>query len=219
MGIFNTFGAVSGQMSAKQEHLQIANALLEELKVPGKLAAILSSLRASEHATLLPRWIAGEISPVTASVVQQGLSRLRSYRIWKLERECRAVSLKRVWRSCCPSPSASLPRMARSPPKVKRPERFPRTSTTSSRRFARGSRGFSPTRFFYVSLIWFFLIGRPRKNKSGNPVGSAAGIRGRRKFLARDIDIDRDSLAVAAVDDHKKTLGGHSSDIPVGTYR
>ncbi len=73
MGTFNSFGAVSGQMSAKQEHLQIANALLEELKVPGKLAAILSSLRASEHAILLPRWIAGETSPVTASVVQQGL--------------------------------------------------------------------------------------------------------------------------------------------------
>ncbi len=74
MGIFNTFGAVSGQMSAKQEHLQIANALIEELLMPGKLAAIHASLKASDQGNLLRQWISGQSAPVTATAVQQGLT-------------------------------------------------------------------------------------------------------------------------------------------------
>ena len=73
MGIFNTFGAVSGQMSAKQEHLQIAKALIEEFLKPGKLAATLSSLKASDQGNLLRRWISGDSAPVTATAVQQGI--------------------------------------------------------------------------------------------------------------------------------------------------
>ena len=73
MGVFNTFGAVSGQMSAKQEQLQVANALVEELKMPGKLVEILSSFKASGQIALVREWISGKTTAVNGAVVQQAL--------------------------------------------------------------------------------------------------------------------------------------------------
>ena len=73
MGIFNTFGAVSGQMSARQERLQVADAFVEELKVPGRLAELLDSLRTSGQGDLMRQWIAGSTEPVSATQLQQGL--------------------------------------------------------------------------------------------------------------------------------------------------
>ena len=73
MGIFNSFGAMPGQMSAKQEQLQVASALAEELKEPGKLAELLSSLRTGGQSDLIKRSVSGEAAPVTTAQLQQGL--------------------------------------------------------------------------------------------------------------------------------------------------
>ena len=56
MGIFNSFGAMSGQFAAKQERLQVANALVEELQVPGNIAELLHSLDTAGQGALVRQW-------------------------------------------------------------------------------------------------------------------------------------------------------------------
>ena len=73
MGIFNSFGAMSGQFAAKQERRQVAEALIEELKQPGKIAELLHTLNQNGLGTLLQQWVAGEKAPVTVAQLQQGL--------------------------------------------------------------------------------------------------------------------------------------------------
>ena len=73
MGLFNTFGAVSGQMSARQERLQVADALIEEFKVPGKLAGLLASFKQSAYGQMLQHWLAGQTDAVSPSQIQEGL--------------------------------------------------------------------------------------------------------------------------------------------------
>ena len=73
MGIFNSFGAMSGQFAAKQERGKVAEALIQELKEPGKVAELLHSLHENGLGTLVREWVAGEKAPVTVAQLQQGL--------------------------------------------------------------------------------------------------------------------------------------------------
>ena len=47
MGIFNSFGAMSGQFAAKQERILVAKRLLEELQLPGKIAELVASFKSN----------------------------------------------------------------------------------------------------------------------------------------------------------------------------
>ena len=73
MGIFNSFGAMSGQFAAKQERLLVANALIEEFKGPGKLVELIHLLNTNGQGNLVRQWASGEAAPMTATQVQQGL--------------------------------------------------------------------------------------------------------------------------------------------------
>ena len=73
MGIFNSFGAMSGQFAAKQERRQVAEALIEELREPGKIAELLRSLNQNGLGGLLQQWVSGEKAPVSVAQLQQGL--------------------------------------------------------------------------------------------------------------------------------------------------
>ena len=73
MGIFNSFGAMSGQFAAKQERLQVANALVEELQAPGKIAELLHSLDTAGQGALVQQWASGEMVAVTTTQLQQAL--------------------------------------------------------------------------------------------------------------------------------------------------
>ncbi len=69
MGIFNSFGAMSGQFAAKQERAKVAAALVEELKTPENLAGLIQSLQANGVTDLVRQWTAGSTAPTTPETV------------------------------------------------------------------------------------------------------------------------------------------------------
>lgn len=74
MGIFNSFGAMSGQFAAKQERAQIAGALAAELQVPGRLKAILRAIQNNGFTELLGQWTEGQTAPIAAGELPQSLA-------------------------------------------------------------------------------------------------------------------------------------------------
>ena len=73
MGIFNAFGAMSGQFAAKQERLLVAKRLLEELQLPGMIAELVASFKSNGVRFLFFPWSAGQTTPAIAEEFQQCL--------------------------------------------------------------------------------------------------------------------------------------------------
>lgn len=73
MGIFNSFGAMSGQFAAKQERAKVAASLLEELQTAGRIGELVKSVKANGLEKLLTEWTTGNTAPASAVQVQQSL--------------------------------------------------------------------------------------------------------------------------------------------------
>ena len=73
MGIFNSFGAMSGQFAARQERSKVAAALVEELKVPETIAEVMKSLHTNGVMDFVRQWAAGNTAPLSSEHLQQSV--------------------------------------------------------------------------------------------------------------------------------------------------